>query len=702
MMIGNDLPHCPTQAFRPSTRLAAILKKKDMKWKKHSSLRRALAGALAGVAQAAMAVADEPQDLTSLQIEQLLNLEVITASKIPQKISEAPSSVSVITSDDIRRYGYRTLADILRSVRGVYVTYDRHYSYVGTRGSGRPGDLNTRLLVLIDGRRLNDPVYDQGATGTEFPIDVSLIDRVEFVPGPGSAMYGSSAFFGVINVISKTGAAYQGTALAAGAGSDATRQAQFATGFRRENGVDLLLGLAWLDRKGKDQYFPEYDAPSSNFGIARHLDSDLYKRAFAKLAVSNFTVGAYFGRRTKAIPTASYGQQFNDPRSHTVDEYASASASYQNALTDTLEAYASVHVNEYRYSGAYIYVPDSETVNIDEAESRTGGAELRLLSTLFRKHKIIAGVEYVRDTKRMMANYDIAPYALYLQIDQPKQRTGVYLQDEIRLGERFIVNAGLRHDHDSDGGSASNPRFALIYKATPLVTLKGLYSTAYRMANSYERYYATALGYKFNPGLKPEHIKTLELIGEYFPSENFRASASVFQYRFADLIALSSDPASSLLYFLNIDSARSKGAEFEAEWLHNNDSSLKTSISLQHARNGVTGEWLSNSPRQLFKLNYAMPLWRDGPRIGIEYQFTSRRRTPDGGAVGGFGLMNLTLLSHTFGKKLEVSASMYNAFDKQYADGPSEEHYDNSSPARRLTGIRQDGRNWRVQAAYTF
>lgn len=670
-----------------------------MNRKKNSWLPRALAGALAGAAQLAGA---EPQDLTSMPIEQLLNLEVITASKIPQKISEVPSSVSVITADDIRRHGYRSLADILRSVRGVYVTYDRNYNYIGTRGSGRPGDFNTRLLILIDGRRLNDLVYDQGSIGTEFPIDVSLIDRVEFVPGPGSAMYGSSAFFGVVNVITKTGAAYQGTTLTAGAESYDTRQARLATGFRDEKGVDLLLGAAWLDRKGEDQYFPEYDAPASHSGLARNLDHDRYKRAFAKLSFGKFSVGAYFGRRTKGIPTASYGQQFNDPRSHTIDEYASASASYQGALTDTFEVYGSVNVNTNRYSGAYIYVPDSETVNIDEAESRTVGAELRLLSTAFRNHKIIAGAEYASDEKRMMLNYDIAPYASYLDSDRPKRRAALYLQDEIRLGERLIVNAGLRHDDDSEGGSTSNPRVALIYKATPLTTLKALYGTAYRLANSYERYYATTMGYKLNPKLKPERIKTYELIGEYFPSENFRASASVFQYRLTDLIALASDPAENQLYYMNIDSARSKGVEFEAEWLRNNGSSLKTSVSLQSAQNGVSGEWLSNSPRQLFKLNYAMPLWRDRLQAGIDFQFTSRRRTVSGGNIGGFGLLNLTLLSHSFGKHLEISTSIYNVLDKRYADSPSEEHYDNSTPTRYLNAIRQDGRNWRVQATYSF
>ncbi|ATQ78368.1 TonB-dependent receptor [Massilia violaceinigra] len=666
------------------------------------ALAAVFATALASTAPLAVAEPDHHQDLNALPIEQLLNLEIITASKFAQKISEAPSSVSVITAEDIRRFGYRSLADILRSVRGVYVTDDRNYSYVGTRGSGRPGDFNTRLLILVDGRRLNDMVFDQGAVGTEFPIDVSLVERVEFVPGPGSAMYGSSAFFGVVNVLTKTGATHQGTTVSASAASAGTRKARLASGFARANGIDLLLGASWLERKGSDQYFPEYDDAAHNFGVARNLDHDGYKRAFAKLSWGSVAASAYLGRRTRGISTASYGQQFNDPRSRTVDEYASASASWQAALSPTLEVHAGVNLHRYRYQGTYIYVPDSATVNIDAAESRTVASEVRLLSTAFRNHKIIAGAEYASDGKRMLSNHDLDPYTFSLLSDSPKKRAGVYLQDEFRLGERVILNAGLRHDHDDEGGGVSNPRIALIVKAAAHTTLKALYGTAYRSPNAYERYYATNTGFKLNPALRPEHIKTYELIGEYFPSENFRASASVFQYRFTDLIALATDPLDSKLVQSNIDSARSKGAEFEAEWLRDDGSSLKTSVSLQYVHNGANGEWLSNSPRQLFKLNYAKPLRRDTLRAALEYQFTSRRRTAADGHIGGFGLFNVTVLGHPMGKHLELSASIYNLLDKHYADSASEEHYDSSSPARHLNAIGQDGRSWRLQASYTF
>src|SRR4030042_6440423 len=142
-------------------------------------------------------------DLTQLGIEELMEIEVATvygASKYEQKVTEAPSSVTVITADEIKKYGYRTLADILRSVRGFYVTNDRNYSYVGCRGFARPGDYNSRVLVLVDGHRINDNVYDSVLVGLEFILDVDLIDRVEIIRGTSSSLYGTAAFFAVINI----------------------------------------------------------------------------------------------------------------------------------------------------------------------------------------------------------------------------------------------------------------------------------------------------------------------------------------------------------------------------------------------------------------------------------------------------------------------------------------------------------------------
>ena len=130
---------------------------------------------------------------------------VYGAAKYEQKVNEAPAAVIIITADQIKKYGYRNFAQILDSVPGLFTSNDRNYGYLGIRGFDRPGDYTSRVLLLIDNHRLNDAVYDAGGTGTDVPIDVDLIDRVEIIKGPGSSLYGTNAFFGVVNVITKRG-----------------------------------------------------------------------------------------------------------------------------------------------------------------------------------------------------------------------------------------------------------------------------------------------------------------------------------------------------------------------------------------------------------------------------------------------------------------------------------------------------------------
>ena len=106
-------------------------------------------------------------DLTELPLEALMNIEVpkvYGASKLEQKETEAPASVTIVTADEIKKYGDRTLADVLRSVPGFNVSYDRDYAFLGTRGLSL-GDFNDRVLLLVDGHRVNNNYNDGAAIG---------------------------------------------------------------------------------------------------------------------------------------------------------------------------------------------------------------------------------------------------------------------------------------------------------------------------------------------------------------------------------------------------------------------------------------------------------------------------------------------------------------------------------------------------------
>lgn len=636
-------------------------------------------------------------DLTSLPLERLLNFEVSSASKFPQKISEAPSAVSVVTSDEIRNYGYRTLADILKSLRGLYVNYDRNYTYLGTRGFARSGDYNTRILILIDGTRFNDGVYDQAAIGTDFPLDVDLIDRVEFIPGPGSAVYGSNAFFGVINVITRKGGDINGLELSGEVASANTTKGRISYGKRLENGAEMLVSTSGYDSRGKDIAFTEFG------GVAHHLDYDRYQHLFAKVDLDNLSLGLIHSERTKGIPTASYSQVFDDPRSYTLDEYTVLQMKYAKPLSETLEMSASLHHGRYDYSGDYVLDYPPVTLNRDQTESRWWGGELRFLSTAFRGHKLVVGTEYRSDGRIDQFNHDAEPvYASYLEDRRSKRSYGLFVQDEWTLSDRLALNLGLRHDHSSVDGSSNNPRLGLIYSLVPdTTTLKLLYGSAYRAANAYEKYYvADPANYKISPDLQPERIKTLELVAEHYWSDNLRTTAALYSNRIDNLISYDLDPADGKLHFVNLSQAEARGLELEGERLFDSGARLRASYTWQYARDSNSGEWLTNSPKHLAKLNYSVPLPGDAWLAGLELQYASTRKTLHGSETGSNLVANLTLLGKKLARNLEASFSIYNLFDRVNADPASTEHSD--SQGRILDVLRQDGRVFRAKLTYRF
>lgn len=629
------------------------------------------------------------KDLTTFSIEQLMQLEVVSASKFPQKLSEAPAAVTIVTSADIKAHGYRTIADVLRSIRGLYVTYDRNYSYIGARGFGRPGDYNTRILFLLDGNRMNDNVYDLALIGTESIIDTELIDRVEFVPGPGSAVYGNNAFFGVVNIITKKPQQMEGTRVAGEVASYGGRKQRVSYGRKLDNGTEFAFSGSVSKNKGENQYFPEFDDPASNNGVAEGLDQDRYQRLFAKLGWEKFTAQVAYSDRTKGVPTAAFSQAFNDPRSETWDSQASINLSYNDKITQDLDLLVRLFHGQYDYQGDYIYTPDAYR---DTTKSRWWGTEVRLISTSFKGHKLVSGLEFQWNPHQ--DQYGFYPDTGINIVSAPvdSHQNGIYLQDEYAWSEKLLFNVGLRRDHDALAQKHINPRLAAIYKASSQTTLKALYGTAYRAPNAYERFYYLATG-----PLISEKIKTFEGVVEHYLSNDTRLSLSTYRYETANLLELDRNGG---LFFTNLGKTSANGVEAEGEHHFENDARFKASYAWQNAKNIETGARLDNSPEHLAKLNYTSPMLSNAFQAGMELQYTSERKTYLGDSVANFVIANLTVTSAKLAKNTEVYASIYNLFDKQYSDPPSDEHVDEQG--RPLMGLRQDGRNFRIGLSLGF
>lgn len=637
---------------------------------------------------------DAQADLTDLSIEELLSVEVYSASKFPQKTTEAPANVTIITAADIKRYGYRTLANILSSVRGMNVAYDRNYSYLGVRGSGRAGDFNSRMLLLVDGYRLNDNIYDQAAIGTEFPLDVDLIERVEIVRGPGSSIYGSNAVLGVVNVITKRGSALNGLEASGELASFNTDKERLSYGKRYENGTELLLSASRYHSTGQDLFFPEFNTPATNNGIAHHLDGDRYKNFFGKLAYAGFTLTTGYSKRDKAVSTASYSTVFNDPNFITSDGASYLDLGYYGELAKSWEITAHVFQGRYHYESILPYAGAPVVHNYDAAQGNWWGTEVKVLGRL-ENHKVMAGVEYQDNYRQDQTNYNISPYTLILDDKRSSKREGIYVQDEITLGKGLLFNAGLRNDHYSTAGVTTNPRLGLIWSPVDTTALKLLYGTAFRAPNVYELYYFAAGTQKASTGLKPEKIATYEFVVEHNPRHDLRLTADVYRNKISNNINQITDPADGLLVYINAGQVDARGIELEAERLWESGMRLRTSYAWQISRDEATQAEVVSSPRHLAKLNYTMPIWEDKLRTGLELQYISSRKTLAGRTAGGHLLTNLTLLSERLAKNLDLSASIYNLFDTRYGDPGGQEHIP-------LDLIAQDGRSYRLKLNYRF
>lgn len=630
------------------------------------------------------------QELAEIPIEQLMQMEVQSASRFRQSAIDAPAAISVVTAEEIRTYGYRTLGEVISSMRGVYTSYDRYFTYVGVRGFARAGDYNTRILLLIDGIRQNDAVFNQAMVGTESPIDVDLIARVEFVPGAGSSVYGSNAFFGVLNIITKNGSDYDGGEAAAALGSYQTAKGRLTYGKGSEGDVDWLISGSGYYQHGQNLDFPEQG------GRARNLDSDRSGTLFAKLQTANFSITGIFGSRTKENPTASYQQAFNMQGSKATDDTASIGAEYRKALSDQLTLTLRGNLQQYRYRGDFIYDAPPLYINRDKSEGTSWGGDVQLTSTHFTGHRIVAGVENRRDDGIRQRNFDVSPYVSYLDSKERSNTTGIYVQDEIVLSERWLLNAGVRRDHVSNSDGSTSPRLGIIFKPLPQTAMKLLYGEAYRSPNAFELYYQTNTpgGYRLNPGLKPETIRSREFVVEHALSQTQRIVASAYRNDIDDLISQQYDTAADRYYFDNVSSVRAEGIELEWTARLRGGIQARMNASWQRAEEESTGSRIANSPARLFKANLSAPFWGDRLRAGLEVQAMSSRKSWQGEAPG-FAITNLTLLAPKISKDVDLSATIYNLFDRRYYD-PAGNDLD---PIRR---VEQNGRNFRMKINYRF
>jgi len=628
------------------------------------------------------AFAQQSSDVSALSLEDLLNVKIYSASKYEQKAAEAPSSISVITAEEIRHYGYRNLQEALQSVTGFYVANHGSYSTLGVRGFAPPGDSNGRILFLVNGHALNNNIDDSVLIGDAFPVDVDLIDRIEIVRGPSSSLYGADAFFGVVNVITRTGKS-QGTMVNGEAGSLGTYKENATYGIDRK-GTQALFSASYWDTAapGTLDNIQNPGGPTSAH--------DQSRKAFALISSHGFTLQAAGSTSQSHSPdSASWCGACHQTDTHTTTFQGYADLQYERPVWKGVQMTARTYLDGYSYHGTYndrrtcssedshCHVAGNPTapqlIDYDIAHGNKAGVELKLSRQFLDKHRVTVGTEYRDNFKQAqdnsMVGYTIPPSTTSLALyNRTSAIWGIYAEGEFHLLHNLILNAGVRNDrYNYSFGSTTNPRGALIYTPRKATTLKFLYGTAFRAPSFSEMYYEgmqTILGQSTLP-LKPEKIRTFE--GDIEQQFGHRATlnAAIFYNNIGNyieegtVIARGQDATS---YFNSKASA--KGAELELV------SKLPSGIEARLSYTYQDACSMPNAPKHLEKLNIADPLLHGKLTPAFEAQYMSRSTTawPSVGYSAPPVLVNFTVSSRQLWQGFSLSGGVYNLAGRSFSE----------------------------------
>ncbi len=590
--------------------------------------------------------------------------EVTAASRTTQAVEDAPASVSIISRQEIRAFGYETVADAVAASRGVYTTNDLTYESLGLRGFGRLGDYGNRVLSTWDGHTLNDDQVGASYVSTDLSADLSEVERIEIVRGPGSALYGSNAFFGVINVVTSEGEQAPKASLRMSA--EGARMLRWRTGARvgdADRGGQL--SVAGSVGQGADYWFPVFeDASAGSDGWVRGADGSASGQITAKAWAGDVTVQAYHNGRMKRIPTGAYETVPGDPRA-TSDDYRSfAEVRWEPKFGETARLYARAYADRYAFGGQFPY--DDGTVVHDRWTGAWTGVEPRFVWTPSKAVTATVGAEARFNVVAKLTSADNID-GVYLDATPTQQAYSGYAVVEAHAKDVLAVSLGGRYDRFtlSDTG-AFNPRLAFVLKPSENDVVKLLVGTAYRAPSPFELNYNDGGITQVQPAsLSPESVRTAELEASHRFDDVTVLTASAYYNEISQLIDTTEDAAGLIVYANTDAKVRVAGGEYELrrDWQRGTMLAAQHSIAVAREGSLKDGDPLTNSPTHLIGVKAAAPVVSGVSTIATRLRAGSPRLTEHGDHTPWSLLWDVTMSGELQAVPVSYAVGVRNTLD---------------------------------------
>ncbi|MBW2700382.1 MAG: TonB-dependent receptor [Deltaproteobacteria bacterium] len=646
----------------------------------------------------------EPEKQIMVQACMEIVEDVSAASRFVESVRDAPASVSLVTRTEMEAFAYTNATDALSGMRGTYPTDDLTYKTVGVRGFSPFGQYGNRVLVQLDGHTLNDDWIGSSYVGYDLMSDLNAIERIELVRGPGSALYGTGAFFGVINMVSPTG--YAPRMNMAGLSTVGPGTLRAFAGNSGKIGKDFSYWVSGGGLLGNDfdffspTYFDSVEAPD---GVARNVGGFNTATSMGKLNWRELTLQWYYNQRRKHVPTGSFETIFGHDETHSHDRRSFVELRYEPRFGDSLQLLSRLYYDHYDYDGAFPYEDEGDLwVSREYYRGDWAGLELRGVLTPGYGLRLTAGGSFEWHFNSPGLGMDDGETEPYYDEVHPFQSFSGYLVADWALLKWLSISAGGRFDGwnikdlANEAGDPEdrflyslNPRLGIILRPSENDTVKILGGSAFRAPSLYEMtYWDGGITQIQSPDINPERIITGELEYTRKLPASFWLTATLFLNRISDLIeqigeGVESDP----LIYRNLDElVWTLGGELELRKEFRRGWLVAVQYSYQRTRVGdiTDDQEPANSPEHLAGAKLVLPIVGRYLRLASRLIFEAGRLDRNGDRLDPILLWDLTLSGSVEEWHLKYAAGVRNLLDWRYCHPTGEDVPD---PRLRQQGI---------------